>query len=157
MIKTWIAAFKKILGSGWRYVRADTAVNSGAVRPAGKFLSVKIISGPIDYTMDEALDFAGDKTHLEIISAKSFTLSLQAHREGALDAINRIRLGLYDPDIVDFLRNDGKISVTTRGPVTDLSEDLETGFVERWQCDISFAVGMIYKTKIGHIEKAVVG
>ena len=145
----WARCIKMILGDDYEVVRSEFFV--GAPRPAGKFATIKLISGPSDYTIDENLVFKTDGFCLQ--SAKWFSLSLQTFREGAADAINLVRLKLYDPDIVDFLYR-GHISVTTRGGVTDLSEELEVGWIDRFQCDIDFAMGIEVKTNVGIIENA---
>lgn len=155
LITAWIGVLREILGDDYKVIRAEGAVGKGAVRPAGKFVTIKIIAGPDDYTIDEVQRFnAEDK--MELVSAKMFTVSIQAFRDGALDAILRIKAQLENPDYVDYLQNAAHISVTNRGGVTDLSQQFETGFEERFQSDISFAVGFTAQTDIGIIESASV-
>ena len=152
LITAWIGFLRQVLPEH-EVIRAEGAVGKGAVRPAGKFVTIKIIAGPNDYTIDETQRInAEDK--IELVSAKMLTISIQTFRDGALDAILRIKAQLENPDYVDYLQNTAHISVTNRGGVTDLSQQFETGFDERFQSDISFAVGFTEQTEIGIIESA---
>lgn len=152
----WIAVLNKIFPSEYSIIRSDALVGSGAIKPDGKFITLKLITGPDDQTMDEMLFFPDAENFMKMRTAKNFTMSFNFYREGALDNINLFKLRLFDPEIVDFLKENGKISVNSRGTVVDLSDLLETGFDNRYQMDIGFAVGMEYTTEIGRIEKATV-
>ena len=148
VITSWVSVIKNILGEDYTVIRAEGAVGAGAVRPDGKFVTVKLISGPNDYTIDEVSRVNVD-CNLELVSAKTFTISVQAFREGAMDAILNIKMQLENPEKIEMLE---KISVTQRGDVTDLSQQFETGFEERFSLDISFAVGFTAPTNIGIID-----
>lgn len=153
IIRAWIGFFRRVLPGDYDFVRAETAVGVGAVRPKGKFVTVKLISGPDGYSIDQVRQM-NEREKLELVSADSYAISVQAYRENALDAMMAIKMQLENPDHIDFLRDQAGISVTVRGAVNDLSQQFDTGFEERFQMDISFAVGWTAQTDIGIIESA---
>ena len=154
IMQGWISVLKNIFPLEYTIVRSDALVGSGAIKPDGKFITLKLITGPGEQTNDEVYFFPDDENFMRMRTAKNFTMSLNFYREDSFDNINLFKIRLYDPVIVDFLKENGKISVTSRGDVVDLSDMLETGFDRRYQMDIGFAVGMEYVTTIGRIEKA---
>lgn len=153
IMAAWVMAITQIIGDDWTVIRAEAMVGEGAIRPNGPFVTVKLIAGPNDYTIDEVQVF-DENNQMELRGAKWFTVSIQAFRETAMNAVMDIKTQLKNPDIIDFLRNNAGISVTNRGGVTDLSQQFETGFEERFQVDISFAAGFTANTTVGIIESA---
>ena len=149
----WISVLKNIFPLDYTIIRSDALVGSGAIKPNGKFITLKLIAGPNDQTNDEMYFFPDNENFMRMRTAKNFTMSFNFYREDALDSINLFRLRLFDPEIVDLLKENGKISVSSRGGVVDLSNMLETGYDRRYQIDIGFAVGMEYVTTIGWVEK----
>ena len=151
ILNPWISLLERILPDHI-IARAEAMVGDGAVRPSGPFVTVKIISGPNDYTIDEVQTF-NSQNILEMFTIKNYILSLQVFRKGALDAITLVKTQLRNPDNVDFLHRQANVAVTNRGGVTDLSQQFATGFEERFQCDISFSKSFTAKTKVGTIER----
>ena len=154
LIKAWVGYCRAVLGLEWTVTRAEAVVGSGAVRPPGPYVTLKIISGPNDYSIDDELIFDCNGKG-KIFSQKGFVLSVQAFREGHNDALNTIKTQISNPEYAELLKKDGKISVTTRGSVTDISRQLETGYEPRSAMDINFCVRFAFPSEIGTLERVV--
>ena len=78
LITTWVRIIKEILPEH-KIIREEGAVGEGSVRPNEKFVTIKLISGPRDYSIREGKRFNSEDI-MELFSAKAFTLSINAYR-----------------------------------------------------------------------------
>ena len=79
LVTVWVRYCNLVLGDGWVVTQSEAIVGKGAVRPKKPYLTLKIISGPNDYTIDDEL-IVDSNGFQQIFSQKSFTISIQAFR-----------------------------------------------------------------------------
>jgi hypothetical protein len=155
LIQTWIDYCRQVLPDEWTITREEETSGRDAPRPPKPYLTLKIISGPRQLTMDDELRFNGNSTgnrNYNLVGQRAYTISFKAYGEGYVDALHDLSMGTDDPDLNEFLKTTGDIAVTNRGNVSDISGLLETGFERRASLDIIFNSSHNKETGIGLIE-----
>jgi hypothetical protein len=112
---------------------------SSGPRPPRPYVTLKIIAGPSEKAFDELRPIPADPNKkFDLTGIRQYTVSMKAFGEAAHDILSDLQLCLEAPDSIEFFIRNEDIAVVSRGPVTDISALLETGFETRAVMDVIF-------------------
>lgn len=155
IIQAWLDYCNQVLPDEWTVTRAEEVTGKDAPRPAGPYITLKIISGPRKLSLGDELRFNGKESgdrNFNLVGQRAYTLSIKSFRSGHADALEEISTCLDDPDFYQILKDKGCIAVTNRGDVIDITSPLDTGFEGRSSLDIFFNSSNNKETGVGLIE-----
>ncbi len=122
-------------------------------RPSTPYVSLNIVGGPVKQGGQQEVRF--DDPTFSVNALLALTVSVKAYGNQTNDPISiltNLQLSLGKLEVLESLRSGG-IAVWNEGPISDISEVLETGFEERANMDVLFAASHSTVTDGGLIEK----
>jgi len=139
-----------IVGGGYVVISAK---QPDAPRPSGSFADVDLFS-QTTIGWDER-DFANNVDDLTetILGMREVVMSVNFYRDNATDNARKVHTGLIRESTQSRFTAAG-IGLTSRGPVTEISESLETTWEERATFDITLNIVDTDSDDVGSITTA---
>ena len=159
IIQAWVDYCKTVLSEEWTVTREEQDTGLDAPRPNGPYITLKIISGPMNKSIGRLTQFNGNcegHKNFNICDQVQYVMSVKSFRSGHAEALDDIKSGFLDPDIAEILKDKAKISVQNNPNILDISARLETGYEQRSQMDIVFNSVQNRETNIGLIETVTI-
>lgn len=123
-------------------------------RPPRPYVTLKIISGPEPVYQFDDFRFNSATNKFEICGLRQYSISIQSFGVDAIEALSELQMKLDLPEAIQcFHESDADISIVNKGPVTNISSLLETGFEDRASMDVVFNTTKSVESDPGIIEK----
>lgn len=156
IILAWINYAREVLPEHWTITRAESISGNDGPRPPKPYVTLKIISGPRQPTLDDVNIYDEQSESFYLVGFRGYTISFKSYGEGFSDALEEISTYLDDPEFSAILKQEADIAITSKGNVVDISAQLETGYERRASLDITFNSSNNKKSRVGLIEKVEV-